>query len=126
MKQNLYFPAKRRIGRQRRDVVSSLTLVAATYDVGSSITLKFNQPIDISQLNGPAITVNDSLNGTIFVGLDGPATRVDAFTVRLELEEDGPFAGQTTTLDATDDTDIRSVPGAQSWAGVTELPLPYP
>jgi hypothetical protein len=104
----------------------NFALVSATYDVGSSITLKFNQPIDISQLNGPAITVNDSLNGTIFVGLDGPATRVDAFTVRLELEEDGPFAGQTTTLDATDDTRIRSVPGAKGWAGVSGMKLPYP
>jgi hypothetical protein len=104
----------------------ALGLVSATYDVGSSITLKFNQPIDISQLNGPAITVNDSLNGTIFVGLDGPATRVDPFTVRVELEEDGPFAGQATTLDATDDTRIRSVPGAKGWAGVSGMKLPYP
>jgi hypothetical protein len=119
-------PPPQHRGRHIKPVSNILSLVAATYDVGSSITLKFNQPIDISQLNGPAITVNDSLNGTIFVGLDGPATRVDAVTVRVELEEDGPFAGQTTTLDAADDTRIRSVPGAKGWAGVSGMKLPYP
>jgi hypothetical protein len=122
----LYLGPPKRAGAKFKLTQAALGLVSATYDVGSSITLKFNQPIDISQLNGPAITVNDSLNGTIFVGLDGPATRVDPFTVRVELEEDGPFAGQVTTLDATDDTDIRSVPGAKGWAGVSGMKLPYP
>jgi hypothetical protein len=127
MKQDFYFPAKRRIGRRRRHVVSSsLTLVAATYDVGSSVTLKFDQPIDISAINGPAIVVGDFINATTFVGQAGPANLIDPFTVQINLQEDGGYGGSTNTLTASDDTRIRSVPGAQAWPGVTDVQLPFP
>jgi hypothetical protein len=104
----------------------ALGLVSATYEVGNSITLKFNQPIDISQMSGPEIHVNDVDNNLAYVGRDGPVTRVDAFSVRVDLDVDGPAVGPGTILDASADTRIRAIPGPKTWAGVTELPLPYP
>jgi hypothetical protein len=111
--------------RHRTVAAPVLSLISATYDTGSSVTLKFNQPINTSALNGPAISVNDYINGTVFIGTEATPVRIDPFTVQIDLEENGPYAGQTTTLNATNDTRIRTIPGAKSWAGVTDLPLPF-
>jgi hypothetical protein len=112
--------------RRRRAVASSLALVSATYDVASSVTLKFDQPIDISEINGPAVTVGDVINATTFIGQSGAAILVDPFTVQINLQEAGGYGGSTNTLTASDDSRIRAVFSGSGWPGVTNASLPYP
>jgi hypothetical protein len=113
-------------GHRIRSSSPVLGLVSVTYSALSSIALTFNQPIDITHVQGPEVEVNDQPNNTALAGSDGPAVRVDAFTVRIELEPTGPSTGGVgVSLTASDNTRIRTIPGAQSWAGVTDLELPF-
>jgi hypothetical protein len=88
--------------------------------------LTFDRPIKIGQLQGPEVSVNDFLNGTKFIGMDGPGFLADPVTVQIELEEDSSYAGSLTTLTATAATGIRAVDDDGTWPGVTDLNLPFP
>ncbi len=64
-----------------------LNLVAAEYEEGAWVRLTFDRAIDISAMNGGAITVNDGpLSGTLWVGLEAPGTLIGPATVQIELE----------------------------------------
>jgi hypothetical protein len=98
--------------------------VAATYQETVSVTLQFDQEIDISQLNAPEIEINDVDNNITFAGLSGPGTLIDPFTVRIDLEITGPAIGPGILLTAQPDNGIRA--GGEEWAGVSALSLPFP
>jgi hypothetical protein len=105
----------------------ALTLVQATYptDVVGSIDLKFDRAINIDGLDGTQIIVKDGVisglvNDVAFGELRDPQT------VRLYLEGIEDYSIPNELLTATGASGIVAVDDGGTWAGVSELPLPYP
>jgi hypothetical protein len=132
MKQDVFTPAKRRVGRRRRQGVPSspapagLTLVAATYDPDTSVDLTFDRPIDVGAFDGAAVVVEDGeIVGAKYDG-QGGATLLNPTTVRISLLEVGPPDGPPVTLSASAANGIVAADDGGAWAGVTGLVLPFP
>lgn len=122
--------ARRRVHRKRRSAViaplQTLVLVSANYDETVPVlSLIFDRAIDASGFVASQVIVTD---GSILMGvyggvgpamLEGP-TRID---VALERLSDTPLA--PTTLTASALTGLTAVDDGGTWAGVSELELPY-
>ncbi len=121
-------PFIRRRRRQPRAVApAALMLVAAEYQEGVWVRLTFDRPIDISAMNGSAITVDDGpLSGTLWVGLEVSGTLIGPATVQIELEPYDPSSSAQTLLNAAAGTGIVAVGDAAAWAGVSDVELPFP
>ncbi len=120
-----------RVRRKRRAIGSpgpvALMLVAAEYEESVWVRLTFDRPIDISAMNGSAITVDDGpLSGTLWVGLESPGTLIGPATVQIELEPYDPSTSAATVLNATAATGIVAEDDGGAWAGVTDVELPFP
>jgi hypothetical protein len=115
------------IGHRRPDPVpkqTMLTLVQATYDQAVSVTLVFNQPVDLSQIVPDMITVADgALEGTLFIG-EGVPEQPTPETVTVFLAPFDPYQESGVSLTASDGAGIRSVSG-ELWEGVDGLALPF-
>jgi hypothetical protein len=105
----------------------ALTLVAATYtDSPASLTLTFDQAIDIAGLVGSQISVEDqTFNGTSYQGTGGAAL-LNPTTVEITLTPVGPASGSDVLLTASGGTGIAAVDNEETWAGVTNQGLPFP
>jgi hypothetical protein len=101
-------------------------LVAAAFDEGGLLlTLTFERAIDISGIDPAALIVDDGDVGFRYEGvgpasLDGPATVTVGMTGTIEVTEPG------VTLDATAASGIVAVDDGGTWAGATDLSLPFP
>ncbi len=120
-----------RVRRKRRAIGSpgpvALMLVAAEYEESVWVRLTFDRPIDISAMNGSAISVDDGpLSGTLWVGLEFGATLIGPATVQIELEPYDPSSSAQTLLNAAAGNGIVAVGDAAAWAGVTGVELPFP
>ncbi len=102
-----------------------LVLVAAVYSAAPSITLSFNQPIDIAQLVEGVIEVTDGALGLLWIN-SPPAVLVDPQTVRMNLVDDKEFVGTGVHLTAPGNTGIVASEGGGAWGGVMDLALPFP
>ena len=111
--------------RRRSKAAPALTLVRATYVSGTSLTLAFDRPIDVSALVGGVILVDDGPAGTQYEATLG-AVLVDPQTVRLALIDLTGFAGPDVRLNAAAGNGIAPAGGGAAWAGVSNLLLPYP
>ena len=107
-------------------LLQTLTLVSASYDETVPVlTLIFDRAINASAFVASQVIVTDgSINNTVYRGV-GPATvegptRISVALVRLA---DAPPA--PVTLTATALTGIIAVDDGGTWAGVSELGLPY-
>jgi hypothetical protein len=125
-------PFRKRRGQSKRTPPAppppaTLVLVEAAYDeVAQTIRLTFDRAIDVAGLVGAQITVDDgAITGTRYeaVGtatLDGPAAVVIGL---LELE---PSEDPGTLLSAGAGNGIVAIDDGGTWAGVTDLALPFP
>jgi hypothetical protein len=119
-------PARRRVRRKRTRGASAtaLTLVAATYDPGTSVTLTFDRAISAAALDASQISVYDAAGtGWYYNGTGAGAVAGNSVTVTLLENEsaEGP-----TRVSATALTGIVAVDDGGTWAGVTDLELPFP
>jgi hypothetical protein len=111
-----------------RSTTEALTLVQATYPVEGvtgAIDLKFDRAIDIGALDGTQVIVKDgiilgSVNDIEFAEL------LDEQTVRMYLQGLADYSEPNQLLDASSTTGIVAVDDGGTWAGVTELALPWP
>jgi hypothetical protein len=105
----------------------ALTLVAATYDIETeSVTLAFDRAVDAAAYDPAAITAQDGLYaGGLFVG-SGPASVINPATIQVFLEQIGSPTVSDVELSATALTGIVAVDDGGTWAGVTNLVLPFP
>lgn len=116
-------PFRPRRGRLRPP--DTLTLVRATYVAGTSLTLTFDRPIDITALDGGQVVVSDGPSGMKYDGAAGAAL-VDPQTVELSLADIDGYAGPDVRLTAGATTGIAAADGGPAWAGASNLLLPYP
>ena len=106
-----------------------LTLAAADleFDGGGDrvLRLTFDRAIDVADLDGSQITVEDTAEtgfifaGTVAVALPTPQSVVVGLTPTGSAE--GP-----TDVTATASTGIVAADDGGTWAGVTDLELPFP
>ena len=127
-------PSQRRVRRKRRAAAPStptppaaLTLVSATYDIETeSVVLAFDRAVDASGYDPAAITVQDGeFAAGLFVG-SGPAEVVNPTTIQVFLEQIGSPTVSDVELSATALTGIVATDDGGTWAGVTNLVLPFP
>ena len=120
---------KRRRAPRRKPVQAppaTLVLVSAYYDESEAIlTLAFDRAVDASGLAAAQITVYDgSFNSHTYAG-SGAATIVSPTTIQITLTITGPASVAPVTLTASAITGITAVDDGGTWAGVTELGLPF-
>jgi hypothetical protein len=73
------------------------------------------------------VSVDDGpLTGSTWRGLASPGTLTAPDTVRIELEEVGPAGGAETVLNVTNGSGIVAANDGGTWAGASDLELPYP
>jgi hypothetical protein len=120
-------PFRRRRPRPRRKppgAPAALTLVAATYDPGTSVTLTFDRAVSAAALDASQISVYDAAGtGWFYSGTGAGVVAGNSVTVTL-LENEG--AEGPTRVTATALTGIVAVDDGGTWAGVTDLELPFP
>jgi hypothetical protein len=128
-----FIPAKRRIGRRRKAATAAgapaamLSLVAASFDNDTvTVTLAFDRAIDIAELVGGDIIVNDAdITGNLYEAT-GPATLTSPNTVRIELSGVGEATGTGVRLSAGSANGIVAVDDGATWGGATNQALPFP
>lgn len=128
------FPSfrKRRGKRRRRPAPAApapaaLTLIAAAYVESTYVELTFDRPIDIAALVADQIRVDDGpVSGTLWEGVGAGSTLISPAVVRITLGEFDPSSGTTTVLNATAASGIVAVDDGGTWAGVSDLALPFP
>jgi hypothetical protein len=102
----------------------ALTLVAASYSTGAWVRLTFDRAVDITAINVAAITVNDDPSDEAYVGT-GVATLFAPETVQVPLVISHGASGPGTELTATNATGIVAVDDGGTWAGVSDVSLPF-
>ena len=105
----------------------ALTLVSATYDVDTqSVTLTFDRAVNVAAFAPTAVTLQDGIyTGGSFVG-SGPATVINPTTIQVFLEQIGSPTVSDVELSATASTGIVAADDGGTWAGVTNVVLPFP
>jgi hypothetical protein len=121
-------PRRRRKGRDatRPMAPAALTLTAASFDNDTvTITLTFDRAIDIAELVGGDIIVNDAdITGNLYEAT-GAATMLSPTTVQIELNGVGESTGTGVRLSAGAANGIVAVDDGAAWGGVTDLELPF-
>ncbi len=124
-------PYRRRRGRVKPAPVpppgAPLMLVSGDYNENDeTLTLQFDRAINIAALNGTAITVRDgSTDNTTYNGA-GAVSMLDPKTIYLTLVPVGPYDVPGVTMTATGQSGIVAVNDGGTWAGATNLALPFP
>jgi hypothetical protein len=106
---------------------TALSLVQATYQSAvPSIRLAFDRAIDVSGLVGTQIVIADgSISGLRF-DAQGDVTIINPSTVEIGLVDIEAWAGPDVRLTAGAGSGIVAVDDGGTWAGVTNLLLPFP
>jgi hypothetical protein len=126
-----FIPAKPRRRRKRRQIVQSppgpaalnLTEADADTDKGT-VTLTFDRDVDVSAMDVTAIRVGSSDTGSLYQG-DGPPTVFGGQIVIVNLIVIDTFSGSDVELSADADNGIVAVDDGGTWAGCSELALPF-
>jgi hypothetical protein len=107
--------------------VSPLTLVAATYDseVGPTLRLTFDRAIDIDELDGTQIIVEDNASLQLKFNATGGAVLETPTRVALTMHEIDSSEGAGDILDATGESGIVASDDGGTWAGVSDVALPF-
>jgi hypothetical protein len=128
----LYYPSTPPVRRKRKahagaTTPAALTLTAAAFDNDSvTLTLTIDRAIDIEGIVvGGDILVDDGAITASLYQANG-ATLVGPTSVTFELTGIGDSTQSTTTLTATGGTGIVAEDNGGTWAGVTDLELPFP
>src|SRR5688572_18701086 len=125
-------PAPRRVHRKRRPTApapATLTLIEAEFTYvgpGATLRLEFDRAINLDGFNPSQVTVQDpGGTGWAFAGT-GVIDTPDAQTVVVEMGMTGESTGAFISVSATGATGIVAVDDGATWAGVSNLELPYP
>ena len=104
----------------------TLVLVSAYYDESEAVlTLAFDRAVDASGLVAGQIAVDDgSFNSHTYAG-SGAAVVVSPTAIQISLAITGSAAAGPVTMDASALTGLTAVDDGGTWAGVTELGLPF-
>jgi hypothetical protein len=124
---------RRRAGRPRRAAKvaasAALTLESVAFvfvGPGAALTLTFDRAIDIASFDPSQVNVQDpSGTGWAYVGtgvVDTPSPQ----TVVVEMAQTTPASWFFDSVTASATTGIVAVDDGGTWAGVTNLNLPYP
>jgi hypothetical protein len=115
-----FYPAVRNYSRKRKMIAGQapLELMSVSYDMGSSVTLFFNQPITVEWVDVTMFTVNDPSAGARYVGGQG-ASQDSPESVRITLSPDGSSQQGGTFLDVQPGNGVQTLDGGE-WSGVTE------
>jgi hypothetical protein len=107
--------------------VQALTLVAASYDseVGPTLRLTFDRAIDISELDGTQIIVEDNASLQLKFNATGGAVLETPTRVALPMHEIDSSEGAGDILDATANSGIVASDDGGTWAGVEDVELPF-
>lgn len=100
-----------------------LTLIAATYEPGESVTLTFDRAIDLGEVRVDRMRLNDATADSLYSGSDPFAVGADA--VRVTLSYEGDSTGPSVRLTAPATVLILPADGGPAWAGVSGLTLPF-
>jgi hypothetical protein len=120
----------KRRGRKTRSAPPAppaLALVSASYDHDEqTLTLQFDRAVDVAGFDGTQVTVVDGeFNTQTFDGEAG-ATLLDPTTVRVALAVTGSYEGAGVKMTATGASGIVAMDDGGTWAGATDLELPFP
>ena len=105
---------------------ATLTLVSANYDdTVPLLSLVFDRAIDASAFVAAQVIVSDgSINMSLYGGV-GPAIVEAPERISVALERLGATPLAPTTLTASAITGITAVDDGGSWAGVSDVGLPF-
>ena len=101
-----------------------LVLQDAYYNNDGYLTLRFDRAIDVSGVDGSAIVVNDMTAGSLFNGTGG-VSGLDDVMVIFTLVVIGSATEAGIHLNASASSGIVAVDDGGTWAGVSELELPW-
>ena len=120
-------PPRRLRQDQRRAATSpstTLTLIAARYVPGTSVTLTFDRAIVIDDFDPSTVFVADHVNANeSYVGQSASLAGASGVRVMLTEYEGGVAAGVHLTV--TSDNRIEDATTGAAWAGVDLLALPF-
>lgn len=123
----LPFPSKLHRRPQRLKPKPPLTLVSATWGVGSWVRLTFDRVVSIGAIDVGVFIVDDNVSSDERFQGAGAATLVDAKTVQVGLVPIGSaHGGSLTLLTAGADSGVVAADDGGAWAGVEDLSLPFP
>ena len=100
--------------------------MSASYDENVlELTLEFDRPIAVGGFQGSAVIVRDgTANNTEYEGT-APATLIGPARVLIPLTAVGGAFGPEITLSASALSGIVAVDDGGTWAGVSDLVLPF-
>jgi hypothetical protein len=118
---------RRRRRPDRLNPPAALTLVQASYQPGvPSIRLAFDRAIDVSALAGTQIVIADGSINALRYDAQGDVTVINLSTIEIGLVDIESWAGPDVRLTASSASGIVAVDDGGTWAGVTDLLLPFP
>ena len=128
----LIIPFLPSFARRKRASVSAptppvaLTLVSASYQEKEWVRLTFDRAIDISSLDPTQIVIDDDQFSGWKLGGQSGSTLVDPVTVQVPLDriDNSSEAGVHLFVSAT--SGIVASDDGGTWAGVSDLALPFP
>jgi hypothetical protein len=104
----------------------SLTLVSASYDESvPAVFLTFDRAVDVSAFVASQVIVNDGSIAPGIWGGVGPAGILSPVQIAVGLERLGDAPVGPVTLSATALTGLVAVDDGGTWAGVTDVGLPF-
>src|SRR3954453_16881826 len=105
----------------------ALTLVAAQYHEEEEwVRLTFDRAIDIAGIDGAEVVVDDDdFTGNRLAGVAG-ATLVNPTTVQVPLDRIGTASESNVHLIASATSGIVAVNDGGTWAGASDVALPFP
>ena len=120
------FRKSRKLPEQQAVVPAGAPLVLqdAYYNNDGYLTLRFDRAIDVSGVDGSAIVVNDMTAGSLFNGTGGASGLGDVMVI-FTLVIIGSASEAGIHLNASASSGIVAVDDGGTWAGVSELELPW-
>ena len=103
-----------------------LVLVSAIYDAGAAVTLTFDRAIDIAELDGAVVVVEDGVHSQFRYAGTAGATLLSPETVQIELAGVEEFVGPDIRLNVGITNGIVAVDDGGTWLGASDLELPFP
>jgi hypothetical protein len=118
---------RRRAGVAKpRKAPQTLVLVSASYDdTIPMVFLTFDRAVNASALVVAAVTVNDGSIAPGLYGGDGPPGIESPTTISIALARLSDTPVGPVTLSASALTGLKAVDDGGTWAGVSELGLPF-
>src|SRR5689334_15469423 len=103
-----------------------LTLVSAHYGAGDWLRLQFDRNINIDDVDGSQIIVDDDAETGDRFDCTAGAELIGPATVQFSLNRIGSASESGEHLTASATSGIVAVNDGGTWAGVSDLALPFP